>query len=31
MLESRYADNPDFQDYTKNVNAFFPWFPKGRG
>jgi steroid 5-alpha reductase family enzyme len=28
MLEERYADNPEFQEYKKHTNAFFPWFPK---
>lgn len=29
MLEKKYEDNEDFQDYKKKTNAFFPWFPKG--
>ena len=28
MLEERYADNPEFQEYKKHTNALFPWFPK---
>ena len=28
MLEKKYRKNKDFEDYTKQTNAFFPWFPK---
>jgi steroid 5-alpha reductase family enzyme len=28
MLEEKYKDNPEFQEYKKRTNAFFPWFPK---
>lgn len=28
MLEAKYADRPDFEDYKQRTNAFFPWFPK---
>ncbi len=28
MLEKKYDDNADFQEYKKKTNAFFPWFPK---
>jgi steroid 5-alpha reductase family enzyme len=28
MLEKKYDDNPEFQEYKKVTNAFFPWFPK---
>lgn len=28
MLEKKYEDNPQFQEYKKKTNAFFPWFPK---
>jgi steroid 5-alpha reductase family enzyme len=28
MLEKRYEGNPDFEDYKKTTNAFFPWKPK---
>lgn len=28
MLEKKYADNPEFQDYKRRTPAFFPWFPK---
>ena len=27
MLEEKYADNPQFQDYKKRTSAFFPWQP----
>ena len=28
MLEKKYKDNPEFQEYAKKTNRFFPWFPK---
>ena len=28
MLEKKYEGNQEFQDYKKNTNAFFPWWPK---
>ncbi len=28
MLEEKYSDNLDFQEYKKRTNAFFPWSPK---
>lgn len=28
MLEVKYAGNPEFEDYQRRTNAFFPWFPK---
>ena len=28
MLEKKYADNPDYQEYAKRTNMFFPRFPK---
>lgn len=28
MLEKSFADNPDFQEYKKRTNAFFPFPPK---
>ena len=28
LLEKRYADDPEFQEYAKKTNKFFPWFPK---
>lgn len=28
LLEKKYADNKDFQKYTKRTNKFFPWSPK---
>lgn len=30
MLESKYAENPEFLAYRQRTNAFFPWFPKRR-
>jgi steroid 5-alpha reductase family enzyme len=29
MLEAKYAQRPDYQDYMRTTSAFFPWFPKG--
>ena len=28
MLERKYKDRPDFIEYSKRTNKFFPWFPK---
>lgn len=28
MLEEKYNDNPEYQKYKQETNAFFPWFPK---
>lgn len=28
MLEEKKKDDPDFKQYMKETNAFFPWFPK---
>lgn len=28
LLEAKYRDNKDFQNYAKRVSAFIPWFPK---
>jgi len=28
MLEKKFADNPKFQEYTRETSKFFPWFPK---
>ena len=28
MLEKKYENNLEFQEYKKRTNAFFPWFPK---
>ncbi|MBC7981841.1 DUF1295 domain-containing protein [Candidatus Parcubacteria bacterium] len=28
MLERKMRENPDFADYQKKTNKFFPWFPK---
>ncbi len=27
LLEERYADDEEFQEYAKRTNKFFPWFP----
>ena len=27
MLEAKYKDRPEFQEYQKATSAFFPWFP----
>lgn len=27
MLEKKYDNNPEFQEYKRRVSAFFPWFP----
>ena len=27
LLEERYADDEEFQEYAKTTNKFFPWFP----
>ena len=29
MLEKKYADRPEYQEYKRTTSAFFPWFPKG--
>ena len=29
LLEKRYEDNEDYQEYAEKTNKFFPWFPKG--
>lgn len=28
MLEAKYKDNMEFQNYAKHTSPFFPWFPK---
>jgi steroid 5-alpha reductase family enzyme len=28
MLEKKYKDNEEYQDYARVTNKFFPWFPK---
>lgn len=28
LLEQRYKDNQEFQEYKGRTNMFFPWFPK---
>lgn len=28
LLEKKYKDRPDFIEYSKRTNKFFPWFPK---
>ena len=28
LLEKKYADNPEFQNYKKRVSVFIPWWPK---
>jgi steroid 5-alpha reductase family enzyme len=28
LLEKKYKDNPDFQEYASKTSIFFPWFPK---
>jgi steroid 5-alpha reductase family enzyme len=28
MLEKRYDDNAEYQDYKRRTPAFFPWFPR---
>ena len=28
LLEERYKDNQEFQEYKGRTNMFFPWFPK---
>jgi steroid 5-alpha reductase family enzyme len=28
LLEKKYKDNVEFQEYAKHTNIFFPWFPK---
>lgn len=28
LLEKKYKDRPDFQEYARHTPKFFPWFPK---
>jgi steroid 5-alpha reductase family enzyme len=28
MLEKKMAEKPDFAEYKRRTNVFFPWFPK---
>jgi len=28
MLEAKYANKPEYQEYRRTTNAFFPWFPR---
>lgn len=28
MLEAKYKDRPEYQDYQRTTSAFFPWFPR---
>jgi len=28
LLEKRYRDNPEFQQYARETSPFIPWFPK---
>ncbi len=28
MLEAKYKDKPEYQEYQRTTNAFFPWFPR---
>ncbi|MGI9545184.1 MAG: DUF1295 domain-containing protein [Cyclobacteriaceae bacterium] len=28
MLEKKYKDNPEYQNYVATTNAFIPWFPR---
>lgn len=30
MLEKKYADNKDYEDYARRTSPFIPWFPKKR-
>jgi steroid 5-alpha reductase family enzyme len=30
LLEKKYEDNRDFQEYAKRTSIFLPWFPKKR-
>jgi steroid 5-alpha reductase family enzyme len=30
MLEEKYSDNPEYQEYQRNTSGFIPWFPKDR-
>jgi steroid 5-alpha reductase family enzyme len=28
LLEKKYKDNPEFQEYARKTSIFIPWFPK---
>lgn len=28
MLEAKYKDKPEYQEYQRTTSAFFPWFPR---
>jgi steroid 5-alpha reductase family enzyme len=28
MLEAKYKDRPEYQEYQRTTRAFFPWFPR---
>ncbi len=28
MLEAKYKDRPEYQEYQRTTSAFFPWFPR---
>jgi len=28
MLEAKYKDRPEYQEYQRTTNMFFPWFPR---
>lgn len=28
MLEAKYKDKPEYQEYQRTTHAFFPWFPR---
>ncbi len=30
MLEKKYRDNKEFQEYAERTSKFFPWFPKNK-
>ncbi len=30
LLDKRYKDNPEYQEYREVTSKFFPWFPKKR-
>ena len=31
LLEAKYAENPEFKEYCKETNVFFPWFANTDG
>ena len=30
LLEKKYANNPEYQQYIKTTNSFLPWFPRSK-